>query len=61
MDSTKTIGKLGEKVNNEISIYYLAWKQTIPVFCPALTDGDGSLGDMMFFHFFRKPGLLNID
>lgn len=27
----------------------------IPVFCPALTDG--SLGDMIYFHSFRNPGL----
>ena len=28
----------------------------IPVFCPALTDG--SLGDMIYFHSFRNPGLI---
>ena len=28
----------------------------IPVFCPALTDG--SLGDMLYFHSFRSPGLV---
>lgn len=28
----------------------------IPVFCPALTDG--SLGDMIYFHSFRSPGLV---
>ncbi|MCO5586573.1 hypothetical protein L7F22_040514 [Adiantum nelumboides] len=28
----------------------------IPVFCPALTDG--SLGDMLYFHSFRNPGLV---
>ena len=28
----------------------------IPVFCPALTDG--SIGDMIFFHSFRNPGLI---
>jgi deoxyhypusine synthase len=26
------------------------------VFCPALTDG--SLGDMLYFHSFRSPGLV---
>jgi len=26
------------------------------VFCPALTDG--SLGDMLYFHSFRSPGLI---
>ena len=28
----------------------------IPVFCPALTDG--SIGDMIYFHSFRSPGLI---
>lgn len=28
----------------------------IPVLSPALTDG--SLGDMMFFHSFKNPGLV---
>jgi deoxyhypusine synthase len=28
----------------------------IPVYCPALTDG--SIGDMIFFHSFNKPGLV---
>jgi deoxyhypusine synthase len=53
---SKMIARLGEKINNESSIYYWAWKNGIPVFSPALTDG--SLGDMMFFHSFRNPGLV---
>jgi hypothetical protein len=28
----------------------------IPVFCPALTDG--SLGDMLYFHSYKNPGLI---
>ena len=28
----------------------------IPVYCPALTDG--SLGDMIYFHTFKNPGLV---
>lgn len=47
---------MGEKINNENSIHYWAWKNKIPVFSPALTDG--SLGDMMYFHSFRNPGLV---
>lgn len=35
-----------------LKIYY---KNSIPVYSPALTDG--SLGDMMYFHSYRKPGL----
>jgi len=50
------ITRLGEEINNEESIYYWAAVNKIPVFCPALTDG--SLGDMMYFHSFRNPGLV---
>lgn len=53
---SKIIKRLGEEINNEESIYYWAAKNGIPVFSPALTDG--SLGDMMFFHTFRNPGLV---
>ena len=38
------------------SIYYWCYKNKIPVFCPALTDG--SIGDMMFFNNFRNPGFI---
>lgn len=47
------IMKLAEKVNNKESIYYWAWKNSIPVFCPAITDG--SLGDMIYFFKHRHP------
>jgi deoxyhypusine synthase len=53
---SKVINRLGEKINNEESIYYWAARNKIPVFCPALTDG--SIGDMMFMHSFRNPGLV---
>ncbi|KAI4471694.1 deoxyhypusine synthase [Holotrichia oblita] len=53
---SRMIQRLGEKINNEDSVYYWAAKNRIPVFCPALTDG--SLGDMMFFHSFKNPGLI---
>ncbi|KRT83620.1 hypothetical protein AMK59_3957, partial [Oryctes borbonicus] len=53
---SKMIQRLGDRINNEESIYYWAAKNNIPVFCPALTDG--SLGDMMFFHSFKNPGLV---
>jgi deoxyhypusine synthase len=33
------IWKFGEKINNEKSIYYWAFKNKIPVYCPAITDG----------------------
>lgn len=44
---SELIWKLGEKINNQSSIYYWAWKNKIPTFCPAITDG--SLGDMIYF------------
>ncbi|KZT24536.1 Deoxyhypusine synthase [Neolentinus lepideus HHB14362 ss-1] len=50
------IRRLGKEINNEESVYYWAYKNNIPVFCPALTDG--SLGDMIYFHSFRNPGLV---
>lgn len=53
---SKVISRLGAEINNEESIYYWANKNKIPVFCPALTDG--SLGDMMFLHSFKNPGLV---
>ncbi|KAF8639702.1 hypothetical protein AX17_000964 [Amanita inopinata Kibby_2008] len=50
------IHRLGKEINNEESVYYWAYKNNIPVFCPALTDG--SIGDMIYFHSFRSPGLI---
>lgn len=52
---SKIISRLGKEINDEKSVYYWAYKNNIPVFSPALTDG--SLGDMMYFHSYRKPGL----
>jgi deoxyhypusine synthase len=31
------IARLGKEINHPDSIYYWAWKNDIPVFCPALT------------------------
>lgn len=57
---SKIIARLGKEINNEDSVYYWAWKNDIPVFCPALTDG--SLGDMMYFHTFKtSPAQLRVD
>lgn len=57
---SKVIHRLGKEINNESSVYYWAWKNDIPVFCPALTDG--SLGDMLFFHTYKaSPRMLTID
>ncbi len=48
------IWKLGEKINDKNSIYYWCWKNKIPVFCPAITDG--SIGDMIYFFKSKNPG-----
>ena len=50
---SKLIRTLGEKINNKESIYYWAWKNNIPVFCPAIMDG--SLGDMIYFFKMNNP------
>lgn len=53
---SKMIARLGQEINHEDSIYYWAWKNDIPVYSPALTDG--SIGDMLFFHSYKNPGLV---
>ncbi|XP_050224504.1 deoxyhypusine synthase isoform X2 [Mercurialis annua] len=53
---SKMIARLGKEINDESSYLYWAYKNNIPVFCPGLTDG--SLGDMLYFHSFRSPGLI---
>ncbi|KAI8361654.1 Deoxyhypusine synthase [Mortierella sp. GBAus27b] len=53
---SKVIRRLGKEIASEESIYYWAHKHDIPVFCPALTDG--SLGDMIYFHSYKSPGLI---
>ena len=50
------IQRLGKEINHPDSIYYWAYKNNITVYCPALTDG--SLGDMLYFHTFKNPGLV---
>lgn len=57
---SKIIHRLGREINDERSVYYWAYKNDIPVFCPALTDG--SLGDMLYFHTFKaSPQRLLVD
>ncbi|KAJ2252422.1 Deoxyhypusine synthase, partial [Coemansia sp. RSA 454] len=53
---SKVIHRLGKEINHPDSIYYWAYKNNIPVYCPAITDG--SLGDMLYFHSYRSPGLV---
>ncbi|XP_078285457.1 deoxyhypusine synthase [Rhinoraja longicauda] len=53
---SKMIARLGKEIDNPESVYYWAYKNNIPVFSPALTDG--SIGDMIYFHSYKKPGLV---
>ena len=53
---SKFIRRLGREINDESSVAYWAYKNDIPIYCPALTDG--SIGDMLYFHSFRSPGLV---
>lgn len=45
--SSELIKVLGREINNKDSVYYWAYKNEIPVFCPAIMDG--SIGDMIYF------------
>lgn len=49
---SEIIWKFGEKINDEKSIYYWAWKNKIKVYCPAILDG--SFGDMVYFFKYQK-------
>ncbi|XP_039270310.2 deoxyhypusine synthase-like isoform X1 [Styela clava] len=53
---SKMIWRLGKEIDNPDSVYYWCYKNQIPVFSPALTDG--SIGDMLYFHSFKNPGLI---
>ncbi|KAM8724208.1 deoxyhypusine synthase-like [Acanthopagrus schlegelii] len=53
---SKMIHRLGKEINNPESVCYWAYKNNIPVFSPALTDG--ALGDVLFFFSADNPGLI---
>ncbi|CAG0883202.1 unnamed protein product [Darwinula stevensoni] len=53
---SKLISRIGAEIKDPSSICYWASKNDIPIFSPALTDG--SLGDMLYFHSYRNPGLV---
>ena len=50
------IDRFGKEINDESSVYYWCHKNKIPVFCPAITDG--SIGDMLYFHSYKRPGFV---
>lgn len=53
---SEIIWKLGEKTNNKESIYFWAWKNKIPVYCPAIQDG--AIGDNIYFFKFKHPDFI---
>lgn len=46
------VWKLGEKIADERSICYWAWKNKIRIHCPTIMDG--SLGDMIYFFKHKR-------
>lgn len=53
---SEIIARLGKRVNSEESVYYWCWKNNIPVFAPAFTDG--AIGDIFFCNQFHRPGFV---
>jgi deoxyhypusine synthase len=50
---SRLIDRFGKEINHPESVYYWCHKNSIPVFCPAITDG--SIGDMIYFHNYKRP------
>ncbi|KAM8824170.1 deoxyhypusine synthase-like [Synchiropus picturatus] len=53
---SKMIHRLGKEIDNPESVCYWAYKNKIPVFSPALTDG--AIGDALFLFGRDTPGLI---
>ncbi|MBN2112153.1 deoxyhypusine synthase [Candidatus Woesearchaeota archaeon] len=51
--SSEIIRILGKSINNEESVLYWAYKNNIPVVCPAIMDG--SFGDLVYFFKRNHP------
>lgn len=52
------ISRMGKEINSEESIYYWAWKNDIPVFCPGITDG--AIGDILFTNSFKNDLVVDV-
>ena len=50
------IHRMGLEIKHPESVWYWAAKNDIPVFCPAITDG--SVGDMIYFHSYKREGFV---
>eukprot|EP00927_Polykrikos_kofoidii_P073403 TRINITY_DN6944_c0_g1_i1.p1 TRINITY_DN6944_c0_g1~~TRINITY_DN6944_c0_g1_i1.p1 ORF type:complete len:438 (+),score=73.69 TRINITY_DN6944_c0_g1_i1:81-1316(+) len=53
---SKMIHRFGKEIDNPESVCYWVYKNNIPLFCPAITDG--SIGDMLYFHSYKRPGFV---
>ncbi|XP_059205047.1 deoxyhypusine synthase-like isoform X2 [Centropristis striata] len=53
---SKMIRRLGKEINHPESVLYWAYKNNIPVFSPALTDG--AIGDLFYLFSADNPGLI---
>ena len=51
ISSHELIWKIGEIANHKDSVNYWAYKNKIPVFCTAITDG--AIGDIIFFNNYK--------
>jgi deoxyhypusine synthase len=59
VSASELVWKLGERINDERSICYWAWKNKIKIYCPAVTDG--ALGDnISFFKYGNKDFKIDI-
>jgi len=53
VSASELVWELGEKINDENSICYWAWKNKIKIYCPAITDG--AIGDNISFFKYKHP------
>lgn len=53
---SKVIERLGLEMDHDDSVLTWAARNKIPVLCPALTDG--SVGDMLYFHSYKRAGFV---
>merc|ERR1719336_1013057 len=53
---SKMIRRFGKVIDNEDSVWYWCYRNNIPVFCPAITDG--AVGDVLFFQSFKDDSFI---
>eukprot|EP01083_Nonionella_stella_P125895 380852_1 len=53
---SKLIRRIGKEINNKESVWYWCYKNDIPVFCPAITDG--AVGDILYFMSYKDDGFI---